>query len=557
MNVVESSILRELQIIDNLSSYMYINPELAYILSDSPTATKRRFFPKSNTDFINELITLNKVLDNYDFSNINTTVIIPRLYMREKPEYSAYNFSSRVFDLSVIENEKWYLNMPYRFKYYITGFNTVNSPSGLINTIRVVKKLYGLKSLDINYAGLLTIDIGMDDFNTILKNLKPTEKSKSFIIDNSGIVNVATDNENYLGSDIKNILPSLDIASLDRNYGFVKCRKDKDDYYVAYKKIDQIGWTIINISPAKELFSILYSYSNSMYILLSLLIVVGVLLSMFLSENISHPIHRLISSMKTVKQGDFDIQIDYNRNDEFTYLIGTYRTMIGEIKELISKLYISESEKKEAELKALMAQINPHFLYNTLDSINWLAIRHKVPDISRMVTALSDFFRYSLSKGNNIILLKDEIKQVESYLAIQKIRFSDRLDYSFSVSPEVNDLITVKLILQPIVENAIIHGIEKKQELGFINISAELVNNLVEIKISDNGVGTDLAELQSLLLESPRRTKAYGIKNVDDRIKNTFGPEFGISFHSNESGGLTVSIVIPAMNQLEDKSCTG
>ena len=163
-----------------------------------------------------------------------------------------------------------------------------------------------------------------------------------------------------------------------------------------------------------------------------------------------------------LRKETYDIRIRYNRKDEFTQLFSQYNIMLRQTKELIKKLYFSENKKKEAELKALQAQINPHFLYNTLDSINWIALRHKVPEVSHMVTSLSDFFRYSLNKGKNIIVIEDELRQVESYLSIQKVRFKERLDYEIVAEPEVCRHIAVKLILQPLVENALIHGIERR-----------------------------------------------------------------------------------------------
>lgn len=168
-----------------------------------------------------------------------------------------------------------------------------------------------------------------------------------------------------------------------------------------------------------------------------------------------------------------------------------------------------------------------------------------------MVTSLSDFFRYSLSKGNNIITLDEEKKQVESYLTIQKIRFNDKLDYNIYFSPQILNYLTVKLILQPIVENSIIHGIEKKNEKGIINIVAEKIDDLIEIKISDNGIGADIDELNNSLKDGQKSTKSFAVKNIDERIKQVFGNEFGIRFFNNDNKGVLVVLKFPAVDSLE------
>jgi two-component system sensor histidine kinase YesM len=232
--------------------------------------------------------------------------------------------------------------------------------------------------------------------------------------------------------------------------------------------------------------------------------------------------------------------------------------MVFDIKELINKLYISEVNKKvaelkakESELKSLQAQINPHFLYNTLDSINWLAVEHNASDISTMVTSLSDFFRYSLSKGNTIITLEDEKKQVEAYLNIQKFRFNNKLDYHVHFPPHILECLTVKLILQPIVENSIVHGFEKIKEKGIINITAENNNGFIEILVSDNGIGADVDVLNCILEGSGTPSRYFAVKNIDERIKRVFGKEYGIRFYNNKPSGVAVLVRFPAVESME------
>jgi two-component system sensor histidine kinase YesM len=276
-----------------------------------------------------------------------------------------------------------------------------------------------------------------------------------------------------------------------------------------------------------------------------------VLLAMLLSENISYPIRKLVQSMKIVQSGNFDILLEHKKKDEFGYLYSSYKKMISEIKELIDKLYRSEVNKKEAELKSLQAQINPHFLYNTLDSVNWMALEHNAPQISTMVTSLSDFFRYSLSKGKSMITIQEEVWQVESYLKIQGIRFQEKLDYTLDFPNDVLGFLSPKLILQPLVENAILHGINPKREKGTITITGSIRNDLIEIEVRDNGVGADVEELNSFL-DDHSNSSSFAIINVNERIKHFFGSRYGIHFFSNDSGGVTVIVTFPALKTMED-----
>ena len=318
-------------------------------------------------------------------------------------------------------------------------------------------------------------------------------------------------------------------------------------------RIKSINWTIISLTPINELNADLISFTKEILIILLIITALAFLFAIVLSNNITSPIRKLVKSMKHVGDGDFIItDLEYTRNDEFSYLISSYKKMVAEIKELISRLYISEVEKKNAELKTLQAQINPHFLYNTLDSINWLAIEHNVSDISNMVLALSDFFRYSLSKGKDIIPIHEEIKQLESYLYLQKIRFIDKLDYDIIISSEISECITVKLILQPIVENAIVHGIKNVDCMGMITVTGEKSKDNIVFKVSDNGEGTDIKKL-SELLDNDKISSSFGLKNVNTRIKKCFGNEFGLSFCNNIPSGLTVVVTIPSNKVLEKK----
>lgn len=557
LNLIERNIVQKFDSINDITNSIYLNPDFIKILS-SP-------HPVDKIDIINEMATLDKILDSYNDINITKATLTPTIYMLNRPEYYEYNFTNKVFDLGLIEREKWYLDLPTKSRYTVLGLSNTRISYSNTNTLRIAKRLFGLKNSDAPYAALLTIDVGIDSFNTILNDFKPSVNSSIFIVDDASSVIISPDTSMLSKSVANEKYISAIFNQKNQTYGTFIEKVNNVDMLISYKTIDALKWHIISLSPVSELFGEIINFQKIMFTVIFVCLVIAFFIALFFSDNISNPIRKLVKSMSVVQNGDFDISIHYSRNDEFSYLIQTYKKMVHDIKELINKLYISEVTKKEAELKAkeaelkareadlksLQAQINPHFLYNTLDSINWMAIEHDVSDISTMVTSLSDFFRYSLSKGNTIISLDDEKKQVESYLTIQKIRYNDKLDYNVYFPPQVLKFLTVKLILQPIVENSIIHGIEKTDGKGIINITAEINQGIIEIIVSDNGVGADADELNRIIEKSGTSSRYFAVRNINQRIKRVFGNEFGINFFSNELSGLSVTVKFPALESLE------
>lgn len=543
LNTLETSILQKFEVINDISTFIYLNPELIDILSNMQTTTNK-------SDIISEVAVFDRMLEGYNIPKKAKTNIYPRFYIHNRPEYSLYTVSDKIFDLGSIISEKWYRTITPAEAYTVVGLSKYKKVSGDINTVKAAKMLFGLKNKEIPYAGLLTIDIDVSDFNAILKDFTPSRKCSTFLIDNNNSMVASQTNYSTIGS-YSDTAPPLSPKELSGTGGNYIKKIGNSDFLVSYKKIQPINWTIISISPLNDLYAGLNSLNKVFVIVIICCIILAFFISLMLSESISYPVRKLVKSMSNVQSGNFEIELDYRRKDEFSFLIAKYNEMVSKIGELIDQLYKSELSKKEAELKSLQAQINPHFLYNTLDSINWLAIKHNVHDISTMVTSLSNFFRYSLNKGKDIITLENEKRQVESYLSIQKIRFKDKIDYHIDFPHEVLNCLTVKLVLQPFIENAIIHGIEKRRGKGTITLSAVKRDNRIEICITDDGKGADVAELNSMLGSTEPSSRGYGVKNVNDRIKQTFGNCYGVEFFNNDPNGVIVKIRIPALNTME------
>jgi len=250
-----------------------------------------------------------------------------------------------------------------------------------------------------------------------------------------------------------------------------------------------------------------------------------------------------------VEQGVFGQPLPPERGDEIGKLASSIQEMSEKIGQLVETLKTEQERMRTAEFKALQAQINPHFLYNSLDSINWLARRGDVQKTTEMVTALTTFFRIGLSKGRDLITVREEVEHVRSYLVIQKIRYENQFDYSFCVDPETEKYFVPKLILQPLVENALYHGIKLCDRKCLLMIQVLSREDEIEIEVLDNGAGMDEETLRSVreAMEhtGENRTNSYGVVNVNDRIRILAGPQYGLVFTSEKGVGTSAKIVLP------------
>jgi two-component system sensor histidine kinase YesM len=273
-----------------------------------------------------------------------------------------------------------------------------------------------------------------------------------------------------------------------------------------------------------------------------------------LSRSIYTPIKKLHDVTTTITKNDLQALVNSANVDEITELGMSFNIMIGKIRELLDAKVKEQENLKKAELRALQAQINPHFLYNTLDTIIWMAEAQRTEQIVEIVGALSSFFRISLSKGQDWITIGEEIERVRSYLTIQKMRYRDIMNYRIDVSPAVRDYTVLKLVLQPLVENALYHGIKNKRQGGTIIIRARPGGeNEVMLEVEDDGIGftpEKLAQLRAELADDSgdiRLESGFGIGNVNKRIRLYYGRQYGITVQSEYNSGTRVTLIIPAI----------
>ncbi|QAA30992.1 cache domain-containing sensor histidine kinase [Clostridium manihotivorum] len=367
---------------------------------------------------------------------------------------------------------------------------------------------------------------------------------------------VLLDNKNNIISskDSKKIINSQDIPKLspllNESSGYHNTTLGGSEVLFTYSTIKESGWKLVSLTSQSEMFKSVQSIMTMTLAVIGLCIIISFFISIFVSSKLVNPIQKLLQSMKRVKSGNFKEKVDYEYNDEIGNLVCEYNDMIDNLQNLIDKVYKLQLKEKEAELKALQAQINPHFLYNTLDMIFWKSERAKQPEISEMIYALSKIFRTSLSNGNDFILVKSEKEFIENYLLLQGKRYRDKLDYSVDIDNDILDYYIPKLILQPFVENSIIHGTEADNDKSYLNISGKLVDGMLIFTIEDNGTGIDEITLEALLKNynsnnTSNYKKGYAISNVKQRLELYYGDNHSLYIQSKLGQGTKITISIP------------
>ena len=327
--------------------------------------------------------------------------------------------------------------------------------------------------------------------------------------------------------------------------------RKKDNIY-NISSLDSCNWKIVGVSFNDEITQAVKS-QVIVGLIFALLFsaFMSAVIYFLLSRTVTRPVRRLVASMqKFEKQAEtFEYKADMSNVAEFQTLSTSFEHMVLMIQSLVEKVHNEEIVLRKTELKALQAQINPHFLYNTLDSIQWMCEQDNSKDAVKMVGALAKLFRISISHGNEFITISDELKHAESYLIIQSYRYKNQFTYSFDVDKSVLDCMCNKITIQPFIENAIYHGLDRMVDEGEIKIIVERRGKDIAIIVKDNGLGMTEEQCKAVLQKGRSDSKGIGVKNVDDRLKIYFGEEYGITIDSELDVGTTVTIKIPKIEK--------
>lgn len=406
---------------------------------------------------------------------------------------------------------------------------------------------------------VLFIDVA--EMKNYLESIKTDTNNEMFMINESGNLLVSTDSK--IAESIISDKEVLDEIISGREGG----SQNKNGFILTYQPLEVVPWFIVNAQPEDTLLESTNNLKNYIIIISLAGIIVSIAASVLISKAIVRPLKIVENTIYKVTGGNFNVQCSYTCDNEVGTIGKSFNFMISQIKDLIERLNMTikelETEKKKveeeqelkrtAELKALQSQINPHFLYNTLSAVTWMAFDRGENDIYQITSSLGDFYRIALSKGKEIIPLNDEIRHVKNYLAIQKFMYGDRLQYSFEIDEDAMEFSIIKLVLQPLVENSIYHGIKKLNRPGEVRINISIVNNRKEIEliVYDNGAGIeeDVLDCINKKLESGEKvtSEGYGIFNVNERIKLFYGQQYGLRLESKPFTETKAIITLPAV----------
>ncbi len=319
---------------------------------------------------------------------------------------------------------------------------------------------------------------------------------------------------------------------------------DQETYDVFGQYNGLTGWKTYSVVAVQDIFPQAAQLRGTIAMIVMLAVFAGLVAVTVLSCSITAPIRELSNAMKQVEQENFDIEIQSMRKDEIGHLITSFHYMVGKIRQLICEVYQKKIEQKNAEIRALQAQINPHFLYNTLDSINWMLIERDEQDISDVVISLGEILRYAVGGQNHLVPLGSEARYIESYLFIQKNRLEDRLNYQWELAEDTLDVLVPRLIMQPIVENAVIHGIEPLKKGGVILMKAWIEKEMLLIRVTDNGRGMNQEELEALRekISGTDEIENIGMRNIQRRMELTYGQEQAMEIESVQGEGTTITL---------------
>ena len=467
-----------------------------------------------------------------------------QLYTLNLPPVPSLYASDMVLHHTVSQQEPWFSQTMQNGGR--TSWTVFYSSVGE-ETITASRVIYESRQLS-QPIGVIRMNVDLLPFLEVIDHIQLGDTGKIFLIWQNSIITV--DSPGFLKDMTNNLKFFRTIRSADKQITYVDI--DNIQYLLGFERIPDTELIIAAMVPARELDGTINAIGKTILQTGTLSLILGILIALMIASMIARPITRLSSVMQNFED-DVNVRVKTKSRDELGQLYSSFNKMMDKIQNLISEVNLLSHKQKDAELKALQAQINPHFLYNTLESINWLAVRSGETEISDMVSLLGSFFRHSLNNGREFLTVENELQQVESFVAIEQIRFKDKFDVIWDVSPEILRYTMLKLTLQPIVENCIVHGFNEIDYKGKIIIEGREQGEDLVFRISDNGVGTDAEYLNTYInmkhVEPVKKGK-YGIRNVQQRLKLYFGDRCGILFETNASGGLTTEIRLGKIDEL-------
>jgi len=545
-----------------VSSMLYVSVALSYEYSKS--------FTEANIESSEEIIEQVKInLDNYFYNMIDLSdsiavkmsttgdfdpaildsIIEPAIRTRrdvisialfdETGSHMIGTDDATLQKVSVIVDQEWFKKIRDEKHYiHISEPHVQRLYKGQYPWVISISRRVGYREGGEYKEGILLIDMNFTVIEDLLSSVNLVDKGYVFIADDTDHLVYHTQQQ-LIHTGIKK--ENLEGISEAYNESFFQ---EEDERYLTIKVLNNVNWKLVVVYFASDIATSQTRISSYLRWVIIIGLAVFVSFSFFMSSRITKPIQELEKSMKAVEQGNFDIQLDISGEHEVVQLTKSYNVMIRRIRKLMDQIVIEQELKRKSELSSLQSQINPHFLYNTLDSIVWMAEHEKHEDVIQMTSSLASLFRISISKGAMIIPVENEIKHAEHYLTIQEMRYKDKFSFKFEIDPDIYKYEILKLILQPIIENSIYHGIRHMVDEGEIIIRGFVKDDYLVFEVEDDGLGMNEDTIRNVLYEDADEN-GVGLHNVHERIRLMYGDEYGLSIESEIEEGTIIRYKLP------------
>lgn len=471
-----------------------------------------------------------------------------RLYVKNDYLYS--NENTCIFPLDSAVDTNWYKTLwQTPSNQWYTPLDFEDLPTQEQSFFSCMRMIYDPGALTTPLA-VLRVDLSKSMLEQALNRTAITQNGFMLLLSGD---NTVLSSENGAGRNLPEDIAASLSQSVPGTWNTIEI--DGIPCYTYSAALPPAGWTLVSVVPYTDIYSVARALRNEMIGIMAVVAGAAYAAALYLSSHMLRRIWLLSETMQKVEEGDVEVRFHSEGKDEIGQLILHFDHMMVRIQQLMEEKVRYGFEIKNLELKALQAQINPHFLYNTLDTINCMAIQKSVPEIAGVATSLATFYKISLSRGKDRIPVRDEILHAMMYLRIQNARFENRIHAKWDISPEIENLYIIKIVLQPIIENAAIHGIyEREDGTGTITVHGYREGEDVYIEVADDGIGMSREKIDAVFSTPPgeiaREPGGYGVKNIIDRLQIAYGYEYGLACKSVPGSGTVVTIHIPAVSEI-------
>ena len=533
------------QMNQNIDSYIDYMENTSYLVSSNEDVQKYLFGDTADPEARDRILSqFETILDSRsDILNLGIIAENGRMLIN-----NGQRLTNQDLD---IHSQEWYTNaLEGRESVYLTSSHVQHIISGERPWVITLSR--GIRNKEMGTGqekeGVFFIDLNYNAISELCDQSMVGNQGYAFIVDADGnIVYHPQQQQLYNELQTENIDLVMNAGSDIVTWGDGINKK-----MYSISRSEKTGWTVVDCVRVEELLR-RSNEAQSIYVLVAIgLMAVALFFSRFVAKSITLPIQRLCDSMERVQEGDFSVSdIVVDSENEIGSLTKSFNVMTQRIHELMAQNIREQEAKRKSELKALQSQINPHFLYNTLDSIIWMAEGKKNEEVVLMTASLARLLRQSISNEDELVSIGQEIEYARGYLTIQKMRYKDKLEFWIEVEPSILNIRLIKLVLQPVIENAIYHGLKYKESRGLLLVKGFMKNGNAVLQVIDDGVGMDQETLDHIYERHKvnYHSNGVGIYNVQKRLQLYYGNEYGIVYESKPGEGTTATITIPGQQE--------